>query len=181
MIQFSQETFLVVNKANNKEGLGPDTVNWHNWVCWFHAANFLNLRNFNFDDLWLSSLSERVLLIRPFPRGQIVVTEKPDTHCLAGAYWSANEQRMAILPTKRRANEQSIGGWAPVSCILFCYSLQKTFTVRQGWERHIFCIIPEKVKHKKNDPTLREGNFTCSWKIIATSFSGSSTWLVFVL
>ena len=30
MIQFSQETFLVVNKANNKEGLGPDTVNWHN-------------------------------------------------------------------------------------------------------------------------------------------------------
>ena len=34
---------------------------------------------------------------------------------LAGAYWWANEQQMAIFPTKRRANEQLVGGWAPTS------------------------------------------------------------------
>ena len=74
---------------------------------------------------WKSSVcSEKSHENQPWSGG---VTWRKETTGFSGAWWWANEQRLAIFPTKWRANEQ-FWGWAPASFLFLNQPHLTTFS-----------------------------------------------------
>ena len=101
----------------------------------------------------------------------------------AGAYWWANEQRKAIVPTKWPANEQLVGGWFASASILKTKRKATRWSWSDLWWKRRVLLLNDDFWKKYSNPVVlvqppsKNGGFEDSFRYPA-SFQG--LWMVAV-